>query len=362
MGKNILASLTSESTMISLLDGFLMSDGPPTEDRAVSTFLDYVALACIFGFVDALIAGKWLISLGALAAALAFHIFGIKWPQVKLKVGTRFAAGVDRIANDARFRRGTVGVGVVLVVVGLFFGAMWFVRIHRLNEAKAKEKSQPQSAPAKIESPAQPDQTVALSSTVPKPRAKQPLANEPKVRPVEHATPPLLSPSVVTPPVTKPQDQAQAAGGSPPGITSGDPVKAVQEVTRMRHSLTEVIGKKETITFLISWPDDDSTYLVLVSNLLSESCRNQPRQCWFTQPGDPRDLDRPPIQGSGRNGITVHGRDAQALATALGRWFTTYSTSTFPPELNGYKEETTKEIMWIEIGPGSPWKPTTKSL
>lgn len=36
-----------------------MSDRPPNEDRTVSTYLDYLALACIFGIVEALSVGKW---------------------------------------------------------------------------------------------------------------------------------------------------------------------------------------------------------------------------------------------------------------------------------------------------------------
>jgi hypothetical protein len=136
-------------------------------------------------------------------------------------------------------------------------------------------------------------------------------------------------------------------------------MNTVEAANRMRNRLTEVLGKKDTITFLMSWPDDDNANLVFISQLLSSACRSTPRQCWFTQQGNPRDLDRPPVRGSGKNGITVHGPDAYALATVLGDWFTTYSTSSFPSELNGYKEPATKEIIWIEIGPGSPWKQTT---
>jgi hypothetical protein len=340
-----------------------MSDGPPTEDRAVSSFLDYVALACIFGFVDALIAGKWLISFGALGAALVFHIVGIKWSQIKLKVGTRVAGSVGRIANDYRYRRGMVGVGILLVVVGLLFGAIWIVRLHRLKyETKARKESQPQSASVKIESPA-PEHTVVPSSKAPKPRtklpAKPPVVNEPEEKPVERANPPLLPPSVVIPPASKDQDQTQT-GGSPPSIIPQDPVKAVEVMDRMRRSLTAVIDKKETITFLVTWPKDDNSNLVFIEGLISQACRESPRQCWFTQEGNPQDLDKPPVQASGRSGITVHGADAFALAHALGAWFTTHSTSTFPSELNGYNEYHTKEMMWIEIGPGSLWKPTTK--
>jgi hypothetical protein len=336
-----------------------MSDGPPTEDRAVSTFLDYVALACIFGFVDVLIAGKWLISFGALAAAIIFHIVGIKWPEIKLKVGTRVATGVDRVANDRRYRRSMV---VLLVIVGLFFGVMWFRRIHRFDQTKAIKASQlgGSAPPVKIESPTQPERTVVVpSSKPPRQHAQQPLTTEPEAKPGEHAAAPLSSPRTVTPPATATQDQGQVAG-APPRIIPEDPEKAVEAVNRMRNSVTEVLRKKETITFLMSWDDDDSTYLAFVSNVLSSGCRTEPRQCWFTQPANERDLDQPPVRGSGRRGITVHGPDAYALATALGAWFTTYATSTIPPELNSYKEVSTKEIMWVEIGPGSPWKPTTK--
>jgi hypothetical protein len=189
--------------------------------------------------------------------------------------------------------------------------------------------------------------------------SNQETARESKVTPVEPATTPLLSPPNVSPPVAKTQDQTQTVGPTL-GLNPEDLMKAERLVDRMRNSLTAVLGKKDTITFLMSWPDDDNTYLVFISSLLSNACRTTPRECWFTQPGDGHNLDKPPVHGSGARGITVHGPDADALAVALGAWFTTYSTSAFPPQLNGYKEEATKEIIWIEIGPGSPWKPITK--
>jgi hypothetical protein len=81
-----------------------MSDGPPTEDRAVSSFLDYVALACIFGCVEAVISNRLWAAGGAFVAAILFHIVGIKWPKVKIKVGRRFSSGIDRLAHDSRYR------------------------------------------------------------------------------------------------------------------------------------------------------------------------------------------------------------------------------------------------------------------
>lgn len=151
-------------------------------------------------------------------------------------------------------------------------------------------------------------------------------------------------------------DDARIARSVPTGLIPQDPIQAVAAVERMRAGIRGVIQNKETITFLISWPTEDNTYLVFISSLLSSACREIPRQCWFTQQGNPRELDRPPVQGSGKRGITVHGPDANALARALGNWFEAYSTSSVPSELNGYKEQGTKYLIWIDIGPGSPWK------
>lgn len=57
----------------SITRGFLVSDGPPNEDRAVSAYLDYLALACVFGIVESLAVGKWQLSIGMLMASLVFY-------------------------------------------------------------------------------------------------------------------------------------------------------------------------------------------------------------------------------------------------------------------------------------------------
>jgi hypothetical protein len=200
---------------------------------------------------------------------------------------------------------------------------------------------------------------VALS---PAPKAASPKAQgKPTLNPLDKhlvtATPEVLQPSTAGVANTPPSvDDARIARSVPTNLIPQDPIQAVAAVERMRTGIREVIQNKETITFLISWPKDDNTYLVFVSSLLSSVCRDTPRQCWFTQQGDPRDLDKPPVQGSGKRGITVHGPDANALARSLGYWFETYSTSSVPSELRGYKEPTTKYLIWIDIGPGSPWK------
>jgi hypothetical protein len=103
--------------MTALLRGLLMSDGPPTEDRAVSTILDYIALACIFGFVEAVMSGRPWAGGGALAAALIFHIVGIKWLKIKPKIGPRFTSWLDRIAHNSSYRRAVVGLLLGSVVM-----------------------------------------------------------------------------------------------------------------------------------------------------------------------------------------------------------------------------------------------------
>jgi hypothetical protein len=167
----------------------------------------------------------------------------------------------------------------------------------------------------------------------------------------------VKEPCELAPQINPPAPQACSPGASAPS----SPVlsqETVQQVAAMRHEVAAVLNRKDTITFLASWPNNDVSNLVLVEGVLSEACRDTPRQCWFTQPVGGRNLDKPNPQNSGRRGVTVHGADADALAVALGRWFITYSTSTIPQNLNGYKYPETKELMWIEIGPGSPWKET----
>jgi hypothetical protein len=143
----------------------------------------------------------------------------------------------------------------------------------------------------------------------------------------------------------------------PRAVNPASRMEAVGAVEGMRAAIRGAIQRRETVTFLISWPQDDNTYLVFISSLLSSACRDTPRQCWFTEQGtSPGELDKPPVKGGGKRGITVHGPDANILANALSAWFDTYSTSSVPAEYNGYKERGTRDLIWIDIGPGSPWK------
>lgn len=101
-----------------------MSDGPPTADTAVSTFLDYLALACIFGFVDELLAGKYVFGGVALAIALVFHIVGIKWSSIRSRVWLNW---IEQIA--IKYRRSAITV----LVGGFVLYALLSVRTLRTD-------------------------------------------------------------------------------------------------------------------------------------------------------------------------------------------------------------------------------------
>jgi len=335
-------------------------DAMPPRDMFFWFFLTIFGTGTFIIFEQHFIWGAAQIVIGLIG------MIGCAWPYLEETISGHAQPTRQRLQwiGNPRVFSCVAMVAVLLISAGIYR------HYHRGIEAKPQTARSQQAVPPKAASPEQPDRTLVPSSKTPqqsgKLRDRRP--NQPMVRQGEHAISPPVSghadnatgsSPVVVSPEAKTLDRTQP-NGSPPNIIPADPEKAVEVVNRMRNSLIDVIGKKETITFLMSWSDDDSSYLAFISQLLSSACRTSPRQCWFTQPGDGRDLDRPPIPSSGRSGITVHGRDAHALASALGAWFSTYSTSTFPSELNGYKDEATKEIIWIEIGPGSPWKTTTR--
>lgn len=347
-----------------------MADEPPSPEQMVPSLLQALTWACVFGAVDAAMAGRpWPVFVGAIVLGLASQIVGVNWPRIKPTLQPRLAGALERFARNRLYRWGIYSAIAIALLVSL--GSELYRRHRAERNASTSlhgEVSEPtnlasRQTPVRAinESPAK--APVAPNSKVAKRRTKPPTTIEPNPvgsRPegANATKSQVVEPPIAAPPVTGAANNLQASGS--PAIIPADPEKAVEAVNNMRNSVSAVLEKKETVTFLMSWSDDDVTYLAFVSNVISSACRTTPRQCWFTQRGDPRDLDRPPIKGSGRRGITVHGRDAYDLARALGGWFTTYSTSSFPRELNSYKDASTKEIMWIEIGPGSPWKSAAK--
>jgi len=243
-----------------------------------------------------------------------------------------------------------VVIAIVLVLGGVG-GGVWFrLRTKPITTAQITKVTPPRAA-----SPAAPIIRPRLSKTTSAPKIDK------------NAVTPGSSPAGSSPTSTSNHVEVAAVerlGGNdgalakavPPSLIPQDPIKAVQAVESLRNGLREILKKVGTVTFLISWSSEDPTYLAFISELLGSACGDTPRQCWFTQPADKSDLDRPQIKGSGRRGITVHGPEANAIAVVLGRWFETYSTTRVPPDYASYKEAGTSTLIWIEIGPGEPWK------
>jgi hypothetical protein len=69
-----------------------MPDELPSGDKAVYIFLEMIALGfaleAVASFMRNDVWWKWI---GALVMGILFLLAGVKWPQIKLKVGTRFA-------------------------------------------------------------------------------------------------------------------------------------------------------------------------------------------------------------------------------------------------------------------------------
>jgi len=77
--------------MTSLLRSLLTQDQLPTGNTAVYVFLEMIALGFALAAVDSLVNNKPLfISFGCLVLAVFFFLIGIKWPQIKHKVGPQF--------------------------------------------------------------------------------------------------------------------------------------------------------------------------------------------------------------------------------------------------------------------------------
>jgi len=167
-----------------------MSDGPPTEDRAVSTFLDYVALACIFGCVEQFTSGKYWTGGVALAAALIFHISGIKWPNIKLITGPRFAAALEWVASGSPYYRWAIGLVIAALVVSISIGAYRYLR--RNIDRKAAPLAQ-STLPNSTEEKPQP-KIANPPLPAPKGASKPPPNAKPSVPPKEGKQPVPVTP------------------------------------------------------------------------------------------------------------------------------------------------------------------------
>ena len=97
-----------------------MADDVPSPEQMVPSLLHAVMWACMFGCVDAVIAGKpWFIWAGAFSLSLISHIVGIKWPQIKPNIGPHFASFVEGIASKVWYRRLIYAATVIAILASI---------------------------------------------------------------------------------------------------------------------------------------------------------------------------------------------------------------------------------------------------
>ena len=106
--------------------------------------------------------------------------------------------------------------------------------------------------------------------------------------------------------------------------------------------------------FFISSPDENK---YLQSVLWTVIRQGIPSANWVSVPKD--DLDSPKTTFTNKSGIVIHGSNifAASLIRALSQCFEIYKTASGLDSINEYFSKFGKrDLVWIEIGPGSPWK------
>jgi hypothetical protein len=166
---------------------------------------------------------------------------------------------------------------------------------------------------------------------------------------------------------TKSQD-AQAPSTSPPQVSSspGAPAlppdyinlkkeSAATHASRSLKSLFDtqyIFPSDQAITILIT--SANSEYLAYVSGIFDGACRQTPRQCWFASTAGPNDLDAKELVHNTQPGIAIYGPKARYIGAALSQWITTYTSLSLPDWTAHFKDARTKDMIWVDIGPGSP--------
>jgi hypothetical protein len=84
-------------------------------------------LAAIAGYgIIAFIEGRYWLGTTSSCVAIALYTARHYWTQVKLRVGHRFAAYLDRVANDSRYRWGAV---ILLMLYPVISGSLYVVNL-----------------------------------------------------------------------------------------------------------------------------------------------------------------------------------------------------------------------------------------
>ena len=174
-------------------------------ERVVFILCEWTAGTLVYFSIDRFLAGKT--STGILLGALAilFAVVGVKWPVLKLKLGTKFskvAATIEQIASNRLYRR--VIYGAIVIAILATVGVRVYDRYHGSLRVEAPTIVQPPPSP-----PAQ--QLRSITSAQP---AEQPKPTH--HRKVHHPKPEPTMPNAMTP--TTKQTPAQ-----------GDPCKGKEK-------------------------------------------------------------------------------------------------------------------------------------
>jgi hypothetical protein len=150
----------------SLLKEFTMAEATDSE-RVVFILCEWTAGTWVYFSIDRFLAGKTLTGMLLAALAILFAIAGVKWPALKLKLGTKFSsltASVEQVASKRQYRRVIYSAIVVALLVSIG------IRVYHYYHRQAAEvPAQPSSSPPLPQSqqPAAPPQATTKDTTTP---------------------------------------------------------------------------------------------------------------------------------------------------------------------------------------------------
>ncbi len=120
--------------MISLLRGiFMPDDSLEPADRTVLAVCEIVAFALGWNGVDRLLAGRPLLVSPILISTILISYGGFKWPQIKLKIGSRLASAVERTVGSRQHRLAIYIAATMLALTSISYTI--YNHSHKLSAA-----------------------------------------------------------------------------------------------------------------------------------------------------------------------------------------------------------------------------------
>ena len=101
---------------------------PSAGEDSTSVFLRRVSWLFVIGGVAAFIDGKYWPAGTSVLIAVVLHSAAVYWPKIKLKIGRRLAAYLDRITSDSRYWWGAV---LLLLLYPAFTGVFYVRNLRR---------------------------------------------------------------------------------------------------------------------------------------------------------------------------------------------------------------------------------------